>query len=112
MKRLRYWLSFDLGLRGEDEQLYEWLDGMDAKECGDSVATFLSEKTREEITEELSRLLTSDDRGFDGLARSGRSRPRIYLINMKQGGKFILGKRRNPPWAGYSVSEVQAEEEK
>jgi hypothetical protein len=112
MKQLRYWLSFDLGLRGNYEQLYEWLDRMDAKECGDSVATFLSEKTREEITEELSRLLTSDDRGFNGLARPGRPRPRIYLINMKQGGKFILGKRKIAPWAGYSVSEVQAEEEK
>jgi hypothetical protein len=31
---------------------------------------------------------------------------------MKQGGKFILGKRKIAPWAGYSVSEVQAEEEK
>jgi hypothetical protein len=36
----RYWLSFDLGLQGDYDSLYAWLDKQGAQECGDSVATF------------------------------------------------------------------------
>ncbi len=100
MSASRYWLSFDLGLRGNYEELYAWLDALDAKECGDSVATFLSDKSREGIAEELSTLLASDKKA------------RIYIINMKRGGKFILGKRKAAAWAGYSPEAVEAEEEK
>jgi hypothetical protein len=35
----RYWLSFDLGLRGNYDSLYEWLDAHSASESGDSLAT-------------------------------------------------------------------------
>ena len=100
MKRMRHWLSFDLGVRGNYEALYAWLDALDAKECGESVATFLSNKTREELAEELSSLLGSD------------SKARLYIINMSQGGKFLLGKRKAAPWAGYSPEPVEAEEER
>ncbi len=100
MKQQRYWLSFDLGLRGNYEELYEWLDDLDAKECGDSVATFLSTKSREQIAGELSNLLGSDKKA------------RAYVINMNQGGKFILGKRKVAPWVGYSRQAVETEEEK
>jgi hypothetical protein len=100
MKQQRYWLSFDLGLRGNYEELYEWLDDLDANECGDSVATFLSTKSREQIAGELSNLLGSDKKA------------RAYIINMNQGGKFILGKRKVAPWVGYSRQAVETEEEK
>ncbi len=100
MKQQRYWLSFDLGLRGNYEELYEWLDDLDAKECGDGVATFLSTKSREQIADELSNLLGSDKKA------------RAYIINMNQGGKFILGKRKVAPWVGYSRQAVETEEEK
>ena len=55
--RVRYWLSFDLGLRGNYDALYEWLDAHDARECGENVATFRSTQTREQIAEQLSALL-------------------------------------------------------
>lgn len=100
MKDSRYWLSFDLGLRGNYEDLYAWLDELDARECGESVATFLSNKSREEIADELYKLLGADKKA------------RVYIINMKQGGKFILGKRKAAAWAGYSPEMVEAEEEK
>lgn len=93
----RYWLSYDLGLRGKYEELYAWLDGQKAKECGDNVATFVSDKTREQITRELKRIV--------GPAA------RVYLITMKEGGKFIIGKRRAAPWAGYAVTELDSETE-
>jgi hypothetical protein len=31
----RYWISFDLGLQGDYEPLYEWLDRHEALECGE-----------------------------------------------------------------------------
>lgn len=99
-KRLRYWLSFDLGLQGDYQELYEWLDAMNAKECGDSVATFRSTKTREQLVRELVNLIDSNKKA------------RAYIISRKQGGKFILGKRKAAAWAGYSPQAVQAEEEK
>jgi hypothetical protein len=100
MGQARYWLSFDLGLRGNYEGLYEWLDRLGAKECGDSVATFRSDKTREQLTAELTSLLGSE------------KKTRLYLISLARGGKFVLGKRKAPPWAGYSPDPVEAEEEK
>jgi hypothetical protein len=33
------WISFDLGVKGDYEQLYAWLDNHGAKECGPNLAT-------------------------------------------------------------------------
>lgn len=87
---MRYWISYDLGLQGEYDQLYAWLDGNGAKECGDSVATFQSKLSREEIVKELSRVLNP------------KRNARIYIITMKNGGKFVFGKRKVAPWTGYA----------
>ena len=51
----RFWISLDLGLRGNYEELYKWLDNLAANECGESAATFTTEKTREEIQRELKK---------------------------------------------------------
>jgi hypothetical protein len=32
------WMSYDLGVKGDYEGLYAWLDDHEAKECGNSVA--------------------------------------------------------------------------
>jgi hypothetical protein len=94
----RYWLSFDLGLQGDYDSLYVWLDKHSAQECGDSVATFKSNKTREQIASELKEL-------FDD-----KRKPRIYLI-MRRGGKFLLGKRKRSPWTGYADVSVASGED-
>ena len=93
---MRYWISFDLGLQGEYDQLFGWLDRQQAKECGDNVATFQSDKTREQLRKDLSKILDP------------RRNPRLYIINRKQGGKWIFGKRKVAPWTGYG--QVLAEE--
>lgn len=94
---MRYWLSFDLGLRGNYELLYAWLDAMEAKECGDNVATFVTDKTREQIKKDLSDFLDE--------------KARIYLIDLKKGGGFIHGKRKVASWAGYAEALLEVEEE-
>lgn len=86
----RYWISYDLGLRGDYDQIYAWLDKNRARECGDSVATFSSTKTRDQIAAEISHLVDPN------------RKPRIYIISRKEGGKFIVGKRRVAPWTGYA----------
>jgi hypothetical protein len=42
----RIWLSFDLGIKGDYQSLYKWLDARKARECGDSVAYFTFEYPR------------------------------------------------------------------
>lgn len=96
----RQWLSFDLGLRGNYEDLYEWLDNMEARECGEGVATFVTEKTHEQIKVELSRFLDE--------------KARVYIIgrhDTRFGGRFILGRRKRAPWAGYGGPTIEVEEE-
>ena len=95
------WLSFDLGVQGDYEGLYEFLDRHKAKECGDSLACFSYE-----TEDKLPDALTSDIRA----AISVTAKTRIYIIWMvgvKVKGRFIIGQRRNPPWTGYASSDEQ-----
>lgn len=94
----RYWVSFDLGLRGNYDDLYAWLDSQQAKECGESVATFESDKSRDEITAEIKKIVSPG--------------ARVYLISRKEGGRFIMGKRRPASWAGYAVTELESDVER
>lgn len=93
---MRYWISYDLGLKGNYEELYAWLDKMKAKECGDSVATFETQKTREVLKAELSQILGE--------------KARVYIFNKSIGGKFILGKRKIAPWIGFAEILIEGDE--
>lgn len=98
----RYWLSYDVGFSNSYDPIYEWLDAAGAKECGDSIGTFKSEKPPEVVTKELTRL----DLG---------KRARLYLLYVNEEthkylGKFIVGKRRkSPPWTGAASAPDEAE---
>ena len=98
----RYWLSFDLGLKGNYDGLYGWLDNLKAKECGDSVATFTSDKTVERLQKELRRILGTS--------------ARVYLVYThgkpsRAAGKFILGGRKAAPWSGFGVVPSEESDE-
>src|ERR1700732_3512768 len=99
-EKKRYWLSFDLGLSGDYTSLCAWLDHQQAKECGDGVATFKSDKGRQKIKSELAQMLNV------------KRNPRIYLISMHEGGRFIFGKRKVAPWTGYAQTSMDSGEEK
>jgi hypothetical protein len=100
MAERRYWISFDLGLQGQYDDLYAWLDKLGAKECGDAVATFRSDKSRSALIEELKEVLS--------LERN----PRVYIISMPEGGRFMVGKRKVAPWTGYAQTSIDSGEEK
>ncbi|MBT3069706.1 hypothetical protein KKP04_02325 [Rhodomicrobium sp. Az07] len=94
------WISYDLGIQGDYENLYAWLDDKKAKECGDSFAVLTFEFTdslTKELKKELSEVVKLDKRA------------RVYVIyrdreTNKNKGKFIVGGRKAAPWTGYSHS--------
>jgi hypothetical protein len=100
-KRL-IWISYDLGVQGDYENIYAWLDSHGAKECGDSLAALGYEYTGS-LIEALKTELTE--------AFSVNKRTRIYVIyrdmaTNKYKGTFIFGGRRAPPWTGYSSARA------
>ena len=98
------WLSFDLGVRGDFEGMYEFLDARGAKECGDSVGAFQYEYKKDllgELTKDLKQAVSFDKRS------------RVYIVFSSVGkykGKFIIGKRKSPPWAGFGPSHGDEED--
>ena len=96
------WLHYDLGIRGDYDALYAWLDQHKAKECGDSLAVFKFSYRRDlqkEITAELERLT------------QGHSSARFYVIyrdpeSNKNKGFFARGGRRASPWEGFSPAST------
>jgi hypothetical protein len=99
------WFSFDLGVRGDFEGMYQFLDSHGAKECGDSVGAFHFDYKKdliEELRKSLKEYVTFNKRS------------RVYAIFQKDGkfaGRFIIGRRKSPPWTGFSVSNGDKEEE-
>lgn len=93
-----FWISYDLGLKGDYSGLYTWLDTVSAKECGDSIAFFTKEykgDTINAIKQEIQEYVT--------LSKTDR----IYLIYLenktnKVKGNFLFGGRKRAPWEGYA----------
>jgi len=102
--RKRYWLVFDVGLSASYDKLFAWLDKHDAKECGDNIATFLSNKSFQTLEKDLQRILRAS-RGM-----------RAYLIGKKDTsggitGRFVFGRRKDAPWAGFGSSAISGEQD-
>lgn len=98
------WLSFDLGVRGDFEGMYQFLGEHDAKECGDSMGAFWFEYKKDLLTELTKQL--KEAVAFD-------KRSRVYVIvpkGNKHVGKFIVGTRRAPPWTAYLPSQQEEED--
>ena len=95
------WLSYDLGIGGDYDHLYEWLDNHGAIECGDSVAflkmKFPKNSSDEDIVEKLKKELEEN-------INIEPKRSRIYFIRREDDrikGSFIFGSRKGNPWDGY-----------
>jgi len=100
------WISYDLGVRGDYEGMYTFLDSFEAKECGDSTAYLLFEYDIN-LEEELKKII----REHVTLAK----RSRVYVLRPVEGGKykgrFIFGRRKRAAWAGYSGEESDEEDD-
>lgn len=90
------WLTFDLGVRGDYDSLYKWLDSRQAKDCGDNVA-YVKFQFEANLIDELTTSLLSEIKTTPA--------SRFYVIGRwdeKFRGKFIVGHRKPPVWAGFS----------
>lgn len=98
MEKQLIWIAYDIGIDGDYENLYSWLDSHDARECGNSIAALYFD-----YKEDLAAELKSDLN--DNVVIKNENR--IYLIYRDQDGrmkgKFIFGRRKPSPWMGYAV---------
>lgn len=100
------WMSYDLGIKGDYQGLYSWLDDHNAIECGNSIAYFQYEVNKENdiLLEIKNELETKVD---------FKPGDRIYIVRRETDngeklirGKFIIGKRKSNPWEGYGSKTV------
>jgi hypothetical protein len=97
----RIWLSYDLGIDGSYQTLYEVLDEYQARECGDSVATLLLPAAGNLVgfERELKKRIKP------------RKTDRLYVIYLKENGqptgRFVHGSRRRAPWTGYASAGAE-----
>ena len=85
------WLSYDLGVNGDYEGLYSWLDSHGAKECGSSVAFLKYVHERDLVTalkEDIQAAVSLDKRS------------RLYVVHDGK-GKYLFGRRKSAPWEGF-----------
>jgi len=54
------WISFDLGVKGDYEGMYAWLDSKGAKECGDSLACLRYEHESNDLLEDVKKDLNAN----------------------------------------------------
>ncbi len=96
------WMSYDLGVTGDYEGMYAWLDDRAAKECGSSVACFSFSHTGDVLDS-----LKAQIKGAVSLNRHSR----IYVIYTDEEGtkgRFIIGGRRSAPWDGCGMHEADS----
>lgn len=102
-----FWISYDLGLKGDYTGLYTFLDSVQAKECGDSIAFF-----HKDYREDFINALKKDIEKYVTFSKTDR----IYVIYLdddtkKVKGKFLYGGRKRAPWEGYATKNTSLTEE-
>ena len=107
MKKKFVVLSFDLGIAGDYENLYAWLDDHEAKECGEGVAWFYfdHDASKEPFEQSLKSSLAKT-------VKFGE-RSRVYVLHRSEGkirGKFIFGRRKRAPWLGFGRHQETEED--
>ena len=96
--KISVWMSYNLGIKGDYNGLYQWLDNHNGMECGNGTA-FLKYEYQNDFFSELKSDLqkTVEIKGTD----------RIYIVyndaeNKNTVGKFLFGNRKAAPWTGYA----------
>jgi hypothetical protein len=94
-----FWLSYDLGIKGDYPGLYTFLDSVNAKECGNGIAFF-----HKDYGDDFLAGLEKDLKEHVKVATTDR----IYVVYVetssgKAKGRFLFGMRKRAPWEGYAV---------
>ena len=98
------WISYDLGIYGDYDGMYTFLDKNGAVECGDSVARIID--FNHNIENELKSQLKEDVKNIESC--------RVYYVSYEKDSHklrsgFIFGKRKVAPWKGFAedLSEIE-----
>ncbi|MDE0062913.1 MAG: hypothetical protein OXP09_11015 [Gammaproteobacteria bacterium] len=98
------WTSCDLGVNGDYEGPYSWLDVNGAKECGASVALLTYIHSGDLL--ECLRKDIDDNVSLD-------KRSRIYVVR-RDGeqikGSYLVGRRKGAPWEGYGEIDDESDD--
>lgn len=112
MVTLRIWLSYDLGIRGDYDGLYKWLDEHKAVETGNSCASFMFQ-FEDNNDQTIKNTLLSEWECIDTNRNT-----RFYVIrkSVKDGvdgmrGSYLIGRRKSNPWEGYADRESEDDSE-
>ena len=105
-------LSYDLGIQGDYNHMYAWLDNHSAIECGDSFA-YVKYSIPKEVDDDTFLGVLKND-----LMKSVSFKPgdRVYVVRYSSEkdtymGRFIIGKRKAAPWEGYGDSGADDKED-
>ena len=95
----KLWISFDLGINGDYDSIYAWLDSHKAKESGDNFAFIENYEYQGELKDYLKR----DLKRHIKLRKSDR----VYMFSSKPlKASFIFGHRKRAPWTGFEVAGI------
>lgn len=111
----KIFLSYDLSIQGDYNNLYKWLDAHQAKECGDSVCLLtydfadVEKNDTDESSSEMLRILKQDINDNVSFGNSDR----VYMVGElfyktreQMVGAWVIGSRKaNNPWDGFSNKE-------
>jgi len=100
------WLSFDLGVKGDYESLYAWLDNHGAIECGDSTAFLKYAVGKDASSEQLLKKLQKDLKRSVDFNKTDRLYVAYRGDDTSLKGRFLFGKRKAAPWQGYGDAET------
>ena len=116
MKEAVIWLTYDMGVGGDFQGIYSWLDDNEAIECGNNVAFFNYSypegiDTDDALAEHLKSELESKIDFKPG--------NRVYIIRKsldkkRNGGtigRFIIGKRKANQWEGFGTKSENSLDE-
>jgi len=104
--KISVWMSYDLGIRGDFNGLYQWIDSHNGKECGNSIALIEFDYQKDFLSE-----LKSDLKSHIEIKNTDR----IYIIFKDETtetvrGRFLIGNRKASPWEGYAPSRETSED--
>lgn len=109
------WLTYDLGVGGDYQNLYAWLDDHNAVDCGNNFAYLWIPYQKGMSDDEFMNNILKDIEAYVSLKPGNR----IYIVRSyqddndekKMKGSFIYGKRKASPWEGFGSKTNDTAEE-
>jgi hypothetical protein len=113
--KVSIWMTYDLGVGGDYQGLYAWLDDHEAIECGDGTA-YIKYDVPDSVTsdKDLVACLQKDIKERVDIPQND-TKYRIYIVRKslekdkknRPVGSFVIGRRKANPWVGFGTKNVK-----